>query len=135
MRCTGVTAAGAGDLAALRIGVVIDLRSPLEVSQDHSRSLLPGALHVWLPIHGGSRSSIVDANGVLSLELLYRQVVEDSGVDPGHGGVGDRRQRDGPGPRALHGRARTARGSSSRWRSRPPVSTGRRSWPTTRRAR
>ena len=75
---TGVTAAGAGDLAALRIGVVLDLRSPLEVSQDHSRSLLPGALHVWLPIHGGSRSSIVDANGVLSLELLYRQVVDDS---------------------------------------------------------
>ena len=75
---SGVTAAGAGDLAALRIGVVIDLRSPLERSQDHSRSVLPGALHVWLPIHGGSRSSIVDANGVLSLEALYRQVVTDS---------------------------------------------------------
>ncbi|HYN57491.1 MAG TPA: tyrosine-protein phosphatase [Motilibacterales bacterium] len=75
---SGVTAAGAGDLAALRIGVVIDLRSSLEVSQDHSRSVLPGAMRVWLPIHGGSRSSILDANGVLSLEKLYRQVVEDS---------------------------------------------------------
>ncbi len=75
---SGVTAAGAGDLAALRIGVVIDLRSPLERSQDHSRSVLPGALHVWLPIHGGSRSSIVVTDGVISLEALYRQVVIDS---------------------------------------------------------
>jgi protein-tyrosine phosphatase len=74
----GVTAAGAADLAALRIGVVIDLRSPLERSQDHSRSVLPGAMHVWLPIHGGSRSSIVDSDGVVSLEALYRQVVADS---------------------------------------------------------
>jgi protein-tyrosine phosphatase len=75
---TGVTAAGAGDLAALRIGVVIDLRSPLERSQDHSRSVLPGAMHIWLPIHGGSRSSILDPAGVLSLEALYRQVVSES---------------------------------------------------------
>jgi len=75
---SAVTAAGAGDLAALRIGVVIDLRSPLERSQDHSRSVLPGAMHVWLPIHGGSRSSIVGADGVVSLESLYRQVVADS---------------------------------------------------------
>jgi protein-tyrosine phosphatase len=75
---TGVTAAGAGDLAALRIGVVIDLRSPLERSQDHSRSVLPGAMHIWLPIHGGSRSSILDPAGVLSLEALYRQVVFES---------------------------------------------------------
>jgi protein-tyrosine phosphatase len=75
---SGVTAAGAGDLAALRIGVVIDLRSPLERSQDHSRSVLPGAIHVWLPIHGGSRSSIVDDDGVVSLEALYRDVVADS---------------------------------------------------------
>jgi protein-tyrosine phosphatase len=74
----GVTAAGAADLAALRIGVVIDLRSPLERSQDHSRSVLPGAVHVWLPIHGGSRSSLVDAHGVFSLEALYRQVLTDS---------------------------------------------------------
>ena len=75
---SGVTAAGAGDLAALRLGVVIDLRSPLERAQDHSRSVLPGALHVWLPVHGGSRSSIVDVDGVVSLEALYRQVVTDS---------------------------------------------------------
>lgn len=74
----GITAAGAGDLAALRIGVVIDLRSPLERSQDHSRSVLPGAVHVWLPIHGGSRTSLVDAEGVFSLETLYRQVLADS---------------------------------------------------------
>lgn len=74
----GVTAAGAADLAALRIGVVIDLRSPLERSQDHSRSVLPGAMHVWLPIHGGSRSSIVGDDGVVSLEALYRQVMNDS---------------------------------------------------------
>jgi protein-tyrosine phosphatase len=74
----GVTATGAADLAALRIGVVIDLRSALERSQDHSRSVLPGAVHVWLPIHGGSRSSLVDADGVFSLEQLYRQVLDDS---------------------------------------------------------
>jgi protein-tyrosine phosphatase len=74
----GVTAAGAGDLAALRIGVVIDLRSPLERSQDHSRSVLPGAVDVWLPIHGGSRSSLVDAHGVFSLQALYWQVLADS---------------------------------------------------------
>ncbi len=75
---SGVTAAGAADLAALRIGVVIDLRSALERSQDHSRSVLPGALHIWLPIHGGSRSSILSEDGVLSLESLYRQVITDS---------------------------------------------------------
>jgi protein-tyrosine phosphatase len=74
----GVTATGAADLAALRIGVVVDLRSALERSQDHSRSVLPGAVHVWLPIHGGSRSSLVDADGVFSLEQLYRQVLDDS---------------------------------------------------------
>jgi len=74
----GVTATGAADLAALRIGVVIDLRSPLERAQDHSRSVLPGAVHVWLPIHGGSRSSLVDADGVFDLEQLYRHVVTDS---------------------------------------------------------
>lgn len=75
---SGVTAAGAGDIAALRIGVVIDLRSPLERSQDHSRSVLPGAMHIWLPVHSGSRSSIVDDQGVLNLEALYGQVVTDS---------------------------------------------------------
>lgn len=74
----GVTATGAADLAALRIGVVIDLRSPLERAQDHSRSVLPGAVHVWLPIHGGSRSSLVTADGVFDLQQLYRQVVTDS---------------------------------------------------------
>ncbi len=40
--------------------------------------MLPGAVRVWLPIHGGSRSSLVDAEGVFSLEALYRQVVAES---------------------------------------------------------
>jgi len=75
---SGVTAAGAGDLAGMRIGVVVDLRSPLERSQDHSRSVLPGAMNIWLPVHGGSRTSIVDDNGLVSLESLYNQVLADS---------------------------------------------------------
>jgi protein-tyrosine phosphatase len=73
----GVTAAGTGDLAALRIGVVVDLRSDLERRQDHSRDVLPGAVHVYLPIHGGSRSSLVD-DGPITLVGLYRQVLTDS---------------------------------------------------------
>ncbi len=75
---TAVTASGAADLAALRIGVVIDLRSPLERSQDHSRSVLPGAVQVWLPIVGGSRSAAVDDEPV-GLESLYRQVLTNCG--------------------------------------------------------
>jgi protein-tyrosine phosphatase len=75
---SGITAAGVADLTALRIGVVIDLRSELERSQDHSRDVLPGALHVSLPIHGGSRSSMIE-DGVISLESLYRQTLLDSG--------------------------------------------------------
>lgn len=74
----GVTAAGAGDLAALRIGVVIDLRSELERRQDHSRSVLPGAQHVWLPIHGGSRSSLVKGDDTVTLAGLYQQILDDS---------------------------------------------------------
>jgi protein-tyrosine phosphatase len=73
----GVTAAGAGDLAALRIGVVVDLRSDLERRQDRSRDVLPGAVHVCLPIHGGSRSSLV-GDGPITLVDLYRQVLTDS---------------------------------------------------------
>lgn len=73
-----LTPSGAADLAALRIGVVIDLRSDLEYAQDRSGNHLPAALLVRLPIHGGSRSSIVEGDHV-SLELLYRQVLIDSG--------------------------------------------------------
>jgi len=73
----GVTAAGAADLAALRIGVVIDLRSDLERRQDTSADLLPGAVHVLLPIHGGSRSSMIE-DGPVTLVSLYRQVLTDS---------------------------------------------------------
>jgi protein-tyrosine phosphatase len=74
----GLTATGAADVAMLRIGVVIDLRSDLEVSQDRSGIYIPGAVLVRLPIHGGSRSSILEGNHI-SLELLYRQVLLDSG--------------------------------------------------------
>lgn len=69
-----VTAAGAGELAMLRIGVVIDLRSPVEVAQDHSRNLLPGATRIWLPVHGGSSASIL-ADDHISLESLYRAIL------------------------------------------------------------
>ena len=75
---SNVTPAGAEALAALGIGVVIDLRSALERSQDHSKTLLPDAVHVWLPIHGGSRSSLVD-DGPVTLGSLYRQVLSESG--------------------------------------------------------
>jgi protein-tyrosine phosphatase len=74
---TRVTASGAADLAMLRIGIVVDLRSDLEVSQDHSGNVLPGALSVRLPIHGGSHASIVQGDHI-SLELLYRQILADS---------------------------------------------------------
>ena len=75
---TRITATGVADLAALRIGVVIDLRSDLERRQDTSANVLPGAMAVSLPIHGGSRSSIVE-DGVISLESLYRQVLVEAG--------------------------------------------------------
>ena len=73
----GVTATGAADLAALRIGVVIDLRSEMERRQDTSANLLPGAVRVLLPIHGGSRSSMIE-DGPVTLVSLYRQVLRDS---------------------------------------------------------
>ena len=60
-----ITPAGVAELAALRIGVVVDLRSDLELSQDRSANVLPGARLVSIPIHGGSRSSIID-DGVIS---------------------------------------------------------------------
>ena len=74
----GVTATGAADLAMLRIGIVVDLRTELELAQDHSADVLPGALRVHLPIHGGSRRSIMEGDHV-SLEKLYLHVLEDSG--------------------------------------------------------
>lgn len=75
---TRVTATGAADLAMLRIGVLIDLRTELELAQDHSANVLPGALRIHLPIHGGSRRSIMEGDHV-SLEKLYLHVLEDSG--------------------------------------------------------
>ena len=75
---THLTPAGAADVAALRIGVVVDLRSDLEYAQDRSGVYIPGAILVRLPIHGGSRSSILEGDHV-SLELLYRHVLIDSG--------------------------------------------------------
>ncbi len=74
---SGVTAAGAAELAMLRIGIVVDLRTELELAQDHSADVLPGALRVHLPIHGGSRRSIMEGDHV-SLEKLYLHVLEDS---------------------------------------------------------
>lgn len=71
-----ITASGVADLTALRIGVVVDLRSDLERSQDSSADVLPGAVHVSLPIHGGSRRSMLDSDGI-TLEGLYRDVLED----------------------------------------------------------
>ena len=72
-----LTASGAADLAMLRIGVVVDLRSRLELGQDHSGVVIAGAQHVHVPIHGGSHSSIVEGEGI-SLERLYRQILIDS---------------------------------------------------------
>ncbi|MGB7983234.1 MAG: tyrosine-protein phosphatase [Candidatus Nanopelagicales bacterium] len=75
---TAVTATGAHDLAALGIRVVIDLRSPLERSQDRSRSVLPGAVTIRLPLVGGSRSALLD-DEPLGIESLYRQVLTNCG--------------------------------------------------------
>lgn len=72
-----ITPAGAVALHALGIGVVIDLRSRMEAAQDRSVHPLPEALIVRVPIHGGSRTSIVE-DGHFSLESLYRQVLLDS---------------------------------------------------------
>ncbi len=69
-----LTASGAADLAMLRIGVVVDLRSRLELGQDHSGVIVPGAQYVHVPIHGGSHSSIVEGEGI-SLERLYRHIL------------------------------------------------------------
>ena len=76
---SNVTAAGAEQLAALGIGVVIDLRSALERSQDHSDPPVPDAVHIWLPIHGGSRSSLVD-DGPVTLVIEHDYVVDIAGT-------------------------------------------------------
>lgn len=75
---SGVTVTGAADLAALRIGIVVDLRSPMERAQDRSANVLPGALQVHLPIRGGSHAAIVEGDH-LDLETLYRHMLLDSG--------------------------------------------------------
>lgn len=72
-----VTGVGARQLAELGIEVVVDLRSELERRQDHAPELLPEAVHVQLPIHGGSRSSLID-EGPITLVSLYHQVLADS---------------------------------------------------------
>lgn len=73
----GITPAGVADLAALRIGVLIDLRSDLEVAQDRSPRVLPGAVLVRLPIHGGSPAAIVEGDHV-DLGRMYCQMLQAS---------------------------------------------------------
>jgi protein-tyrosine phosphatase len=73
-----ITPTGVADLAALRIGVVVDLRSDLEFAQDSSRHVLPGATLVRVPIETGSPASIVEGDHV-SLELLYRHLLTEAG--------------------------------------------------------
>lgn len=73
----GVTPRGAEALARLHIGVVVDLRSDLEIRQDRAPEPLADALIVRVPIHGGSRSSMLEEE-LPSLESLYRQVLRDS---------------------------------------------------------
>lgn len=75
---TGITPTGVADLAALRIGVVVDLRSDVERAQDHSANVLPGARLVHIPIETGSPASIVEGDHV-SLELLYQHLLTVSG--------------------------------------------------------
>ncbi len=72
-----VTDVGAEALAELGIEVVVDLRSRLEHAQDQGADPLPGAQHLLVPIYRGSRSSII-SDGHVSLELLYRQTLEES---------------------------------------------------------
>ncbi len=73
-----LTPDGAAELARLGLGVLIDLRTELERRQDHWSSRVPGAIHIHLPIHGGSRTSIMK-DGHVSLEELYLAVLRDSG--------------------------------------------------------
>ncbi len=77
---TGITPTGLADLLALRIGVVVDLRSRLELSQDTTRWVLPDARVVNVPIEGGSRSSILKGDHI-SLEQLYRDIIDQAGFD------------------------------------------------------
>jgi protein-tyrosine phosphatase len=74
-----LTPNGVAALRALGIGVVVDLRSPLELAQDDAPAPLPGARWVHVPIHGGSRSSLLDET-LPSLEALYRHVLADDGA-------------------------------------------------------
>lgn len=73
----GVTPAGAVALAELGIEIIIDLRSRMEVSQDRAAHPIPDAQLIQIPIYRGSRSSII-ADGHVSLELLYKQTLEES---------------------------------------------------------
>jgi protein-tyrosine phosphatase len=75
---SGLTTTGAQTLARLGIGLVLDLRSDLELGQDRAPDPLPGVRRIRVPIHGGSRSSLLDET-LPSLEALYRQVLLDSG--------------------------------------------------------
>lgn len=72
-----LTPAGQAALDALGIEVVIDLRSRMEHDQDDRVHPLPDALHVHVPIYGGSRTSVVE-NGHFSLELLYKSTLLES---------------------------------------------------------
>lgn len=74
---SGLTASGAAELSMLRIGVVVDLRSRLEIAQDRSGIVVPGASLIRVPIHGGSCASIVEGDHI-SLELLYRTILLES---------------------------------------------------------
>ncbi len=73
----GVTEVGELALGELGIEVVVDLRSRMEHAQDRGADPLPHAEHIRVPIYRGSRSSII-SDGHVSLELLYRQTIEES---------------------------------------------------------
>lgn len=79
---SALTAGGTSELSKLGIGVFIDLRTQMEVSQDKSADSLPDAQRIHIPIHGGSQRSIIQ-DGHISLEKLYLHVLEDSGYSIG----------------------------------------------------
>ncbi len=72
-----VTLQGRKALDGLGIQVVIDLRSRMEHDQDLRAHPLPDAVHVHVPIYGGSRTSVLE-NGHFSLERLYKETLVDS---------------------------------------------------------
>lgn len=73
-----VPAEGIAQVAALGIEVIVDLRSPGEISKAGGSLRVPGAQVVEVPIFGGSRRSMA-GDAEVTLERMYRMTLHDYG--------------------------------------------------------